>query len=118
VTLVKQVIYQITGSGTPRKISVKARQGEDAAVVVTAVHGTVWISIAPPFMGEAIIGLRKVDEVVRALELARDEARKMAETAQGKRAAELGEAAERAGCTKNNAIMLNGQPNRRGALPR
>lgn len=84
--MVKQVIYQIAGSGTPRKISVKARQGEDATVVVTAVHGTVWISIAPPFTGEAIVEPRMVDEVVRVLELARDEARKMAETGHGKRA--------------------------------
>lgn len=85
--MVKQVTHQIAGSGTPRKISVKARQGEDATVVVTAIHGTVWISIAPSFMGEAIVEPRIVDEVVRVLELARDEAMKMTESALGKRAA-------------------------------
>jgi hypothetical protein len=85
-----KVTHQVAGSGTPRKISAKARQGEHATVVVTAVHGTVWISIAPPFMGEAIMEPRKVDEVVRALELAQDEAKNMAETAHGQRAAALG----------------------------
>jgi hypothetical protein len=57
-----------------RKIRVKGMQGVDAMVVVTVVRGMVWMSIRPPFSWEAIIDTEKVDEVIRALELARNDA--------------------------------------------
>jgi hypothetical protein len=63
--------------GMPRRIAVSGMQGVDATVVVTVVHGTVWLSISPPFTWEAIMKPCKVDEVIHALELARDEATKM-----------------------------------------
>lgn len=64
--------------GMPRKITVKGTQGVDATVVVTVVHGAVWLSISPPFTWEAIMKPSKVDEVIHALKLARDEATKTA----------------------------------------
>jgi hypothetical protein len=64
--------------GMPRRIAVKGMQGVDATVVVTVVRGTVWLSISPPFTWEAIMKPCKVDEVIHALELARDEAAKAA----------------------------------------
>lgn len=90
MTMVNQVRQQTTGLGMPRKISVKARQGENAAIVVTVVHGRVWISIVPPFTWEAVMEPRIVDEVVRVLELARDEARRTAEKDHERQAAVLG----------------------------
>ncbi|MGH3976825.1 MAG: hypothetical protein ACRDS9_26435 [Pseudonocardiaceae bacterium] len=68
----KQVAY--TGMGAPRRVSVKACQGKDATVVVTVVQGTVWMSITPPFTWEAILEPGMVDEVIRMLRLAREEA--------------------------------------------
>lgn len=53
-------------------------QGVDARVIVTVVHGMVWLSISPPFTWEAIMTPGKVDEVIHVLELARDEATKEA----------------------------------------
>ena len=47
-------------------------------VVVTVVRDTVWLSISPPFTWEAIMEPEKVDEVISMLEMARDEAQKMA----------------------------------------
>jgi hypothetical protein len=70
-----QVTY--TGCGIPRKVSVKACQGEDATVVVTVVQGKVWLSISPLFTWEAIMEPGKVDEVMAVLEVAREEARRM-----------------------------------------
>lgn len=66
--------------GVPRRIAVKGMQGVDATVVVTVAHGMVWLSISPPFTWEAIMAPGKVDEVIHVLELARDEATKMAAT--------------------------------------
>ncbi len=59
----------------PRRIAVKGIQGVDVTVVVTVVRDTVWLSISPPFTWEAIMKPSKVDEVIHALELARDEAK-------------------------------------------
>jgi hypothetical protein len=67
----------------PRRIAVTGMQGVDATVIVTAVHGTVWLSISPPFTWEAIMTPGKVDEVIHPLELARDEARMAAATNNG-----------------------------------
>jgi hypothetical protein len=62
----------------PHRISVKACQGEVATVVVTVVRGTVWLSIRPLFTWEAIMEPGKVDELIHALGVAREEAEKMA----------------------------------------
>ncbi len=64
--------------GAPRRVRVKGMEGVDVTVVVTVVHGTVWMSISPPFTWEAIMEPGKVDEVMAVLEVARDEAKKMA----------------------------------------
>ncbi len=64
-----------TSAGMPRRVSVKACQGRDATVVVTVTQGKVWMSIVPLFTWEAIMEPEKVDEVIRTLELARDEAK-------------------------------------------
>lgn len=69
--------------GVPRRVIVKGMQGVDVTVVVTVVHGTVWLSISPPFTWEAIMEPRKVDEVIHVLELARDEATKTATAGSG-----------------------------------
>lgn len=60
----------------PRKVSVKACQGKDATIVVTVVQGTVWMSIVPLFTWEAIMEPGKVDEVMRVLGAAGEEARR------------------------------------------
>lgn len=62
----------------PRRVRVKGMQGVDATVVVTVVRDAVWLSISPPFTWEAIMESGKVDEVISVLELARDEAKKVA----------------------------------------
>jgi hypothetical protein len=67
----------------PRRIAVKGMQGVDVTVVVTVVHGSVWLSISPPFTWEAIMAPGEVDEVIHALELARDEATKMTTASNG-----------------------------------
>ena len=64
--------------GVPRRVRVKGMQGVDATVVVTVVRDTVWLSISPPFTWEAIMKPGRVDEVISILELARDEANKVA----------------------------------------
>jgi hypothetical protein len=66
--------------GMRRRVRVKGMAGIDATVIVTAVREKVWLSISPPFTWEAIMEPRKVDEVISALELARDEVVKMAAT--------------------------------------
>jgi len=53
-------------------------EGVDATVVVTVVQGKVWLSISPLSTWEAIMEPGKVDEVMSALELAREEAKRMA----------------------------------------
>ncbi|MGH3695168.1 MAG: hypothetical protein ACRDRX_14475 [Pseudonocardiaceae bacterium] len=69
--------------GLPRRIHVKGMAGIDATVVVTVVQDTVWLSISPPFTYEAIMKAGKVDEVISMLELARDEAKKVATARNG-----------------------------------
>lgn len=64
----------VMDANMPRKISVKAFQGEHATVVVRVAHGTVWLSISPPFTWEAIMTPGMVDEVVGVLKVAREEA--------------------------------------------
>jgi hypothetical protein len=64
--------------GGPRRVRVQGRTGVDATVIVTTVRDTVWLSISPPLTWEAIMNPEKVDEVISTLELARDEAKKMA----------------------------------------
>lgn len=74
-----------TNMGVPRRIRVKGMQGVDATVVVTVVaQGTVWLSISPPFTWKAIMEPGKVDEVLHMLEVARDEAKKMAAVLNGR----------------------------------
>ncbi|MGH4001632.1 MAG: hypothetical protein ACRDTJ_29690 [Pseudonocardiaceae bacterium] len=76
-----QTTWPITGM--PRRVHVKSMQGVDATVVVTVVRDTVWLSISPPFTWEAIMQPDKVDKVISMLELARDEAKKVATTRNG-----------------------------------
>lgn len=61
----------------PRRVFIKGMQGGDVTLVVTVVQSTVWVSISPPFTWEAIMEPVKVDELIRVLEVARDEAKKM-----------------------------------------
>jgi hypothetical protein len=75
--------------GIPRRIAVNGTQGVDATVVVTVVQGTVWLSITSPFTWEAIMQPAKVDDVIRALELARDEAEKAADPCNTSRASSI-----------------------------
>lgn len=70
-----------TGTGTPRRVSVNACEDRVATIVVPAAQGNVWMSILPPFTWDAIMEPRTVDEVIRVLELARDEAMRMTEAA-------------------------------------
>lgn len=62
------------GMGTPRRVVVKGREGVTATVVVRTYRGEVWMSIVPPFTWEAIMEVRKIDELIHALGLAREEA--------------------------------------------
>ncbi len=73
-----------TRMGVPRRICVKGMEGVNATVVVTAVQGKVWVSISPPFTWEAIMEPVKVDELMHVLELARDDAKKMAAAHSGR----------------------------------
>lgn len=65
------------GSVVHRTLSVKGSGGVSATVVVTAQHGQVWVSIVPPFTWEAIMEPVKVDELIRTLGLAREDAKRM-----------------------------------------
>jgi hypothetical protein len=60
-----------------RKISVKGTGGVAATVTVIAQRGQVWVSIQPLFTWEAIMEPGKVDELLRTLTLAREDAKKM-----------------------------------------
>lgn len=70
-----QVTY--AGSAIYRKLSIKRSSGMSATVVVTARRGQVWVSIVPPFTWEAIMEPVKVDELIRTLGLAREDAQRM-----------------------------------------
>jgi hypothetical protein len=50
--------------GVPRRVFVKGMPGVKATVVVTAVQGTVWLSISPPFTWKAIMEPDKVDKLI------------------------------------------------------
>lgn len=63
-----------TSAGIPRRVSVGSTDGAMVTVVVTVQRGHVWLSIVPPFTWEAIMQPGKVDELIHALALARDEA--------------------------------------------
>lgn len=60
-----------------RRVTVPGSGGVVATVVVIAQRGQVWVSITPPFTWEAIMDPGKVDEVIHALVLAREDARRM-----------------------------------------
>ena len=60
-----------------RKVSVKGTGGVAATVVVIAQRGQVWVSIQPPFTWEAIMEPGKVDELIKTLGLAREDATRM-----------------------------------------
>ncbi len=63
-----------TYGGIPRRVSVRGKDGVSATVVVTTYRGQVWLSVVPAFNGEAIMEPSKVDELIRILELARQDA--------------------------------------------
>jgi hypothetical protein len=62
------------GSEIHRRVAVKGSGGVDAMVLVIVRRGRVWLSVTPPFTWEAIMAADNVDELTRALQLARDEA--------------------------------------------
>lgn len=61
-----------------RRISVKGSGGVTATIVIFTRQGTVLMSIVPPFTWEAIMDPEQVDELISALELAKNDAKKMA----------------------------------------
>lgn len=54
----------------------KGSGGVTATVVIFVRQGTVLMSIVPPFTWEAIMDPEQVDELISALELAQDDAKK------------------------------------------
>lgn len=64
-------------SAVYRKVAVKGSGGVSATVVVRIYCGAVSVSIDPPFTCEAIMKPEKVDELIRTLGQARDEAKRM-----------------------------------------
>lgn len=67
----------LPGEGLPRRVCVHGGPDIEAAVVVAAIQGAVWMSITPPFTGHAVMAPRTVDEVIRALRAAQGEAEAM-----------------------------------------
>lgn len=63
-----------THTGIPRRVSVIGKDGISATVVVTTYRGQVWLSVVPSFNGEAIMESREVNELIRTLELAQEDA--------------------------------------------
>lgn len=61
-----------------RKVAVHGSGGVSATIVVIARQGRVWLSVIPPLTWEAILEPIQVDELTHALELAREDATKMA----------------------------------------
>jgi hypothetical protein len=57
---------------------VKGSGGVTATVVVVTQRGYARVSIEPPFTWEAIMNPVKIDELIHMLELAREDAKKMA----------------------------------------
>lgn len=70
-----QAVYN--SSGVHHKVSVKGVGGGAATVVITVQQGQVWMSIQPPFTGEAIMRPEKVAELIRTLASAANGARKI-----------------------------------------
>jgi len=68
-----------------RKVTVKGSGGVVATVIVTARRGKVWMSIQPPFTWDAIMEPRMVDELIRTLALAAEDAKKMLTGRRGSR---------------------------------
>jgi hypothetical protein len=66
-----------TNAFVRRTVSVEGSGGLAATVVVIAQRGRVWVSIQPRFTWEAIMEPGKVDELIRTLALAREDAKKM-----------------------------------------
>lgn len=60
-----------------RRISVRGSGGVAATIVVFARQGAVLMSIVPPFTWEAVMDPDTVDELIDALGLAQEDARKM-----------------------------------------
>ncbi len=89
------VLVTCTSAGMPRKVSVRGSEGVLATVAVTVRQGYVWLSIVPPFTWEAIMEPGKVDELIRVLGLARDEAQKFV-AVRGRRVASGGNVGVRA----------------------
>lgn len=63
-----------THTGIPRRVSVTGKDGISATVVVTTYRGQVWLSVVPSFNGEAIMEPTEVNELIRTLELAQEDA--------------------------------------------
>ncbi len=60
-----------------RRVLTMGSGGVPATVVVVARQGRVWLSIDPPFIWEAILESEKVNELVRVLGQAEDDAKRM-----------------------------------------
>jgi len=60
-----------------RKVTVKGSGGVVATVVVIVQRGKVWMSIQPPFTWDAIMAPGMVEELIRTLALAAEDAKKM-----------------------------------------
>jgi len=57
-----------------KKLAVRGRQGMKVTVIVTVYHGTVWVSIDPPFTSEAILEPEHVANLIDMLTQAVKEA--------------------------------------------
>lgn len=68
---------QYFASPVYRRVLVKGSEGISAIVVVKAERGKVWLSIEPPFTWEAIMEPSTVEEVIRTLRQAAEDAKKM-----------------------------------------
>lgn len=66
-----------TSAAVHRRVAVRGSGGVTATIVVFARQGTVLVSISPPFTWEAIMDSEQVDELIRTLGLAQDDAKKM-----------------------------------------
>lgn len=83
----KQPQLQATDNGTGqaiyidsfirRKVTVTGTGGVTATIAVIAQRGQVWVSIHPLFTWDAIMEPGKVDELVRILRLAQEDAKRM-----------------------------------------
>jgi hypothetical protein len=60
-----------------RRVSVRSTSGEPARVVITVRRSWVFVFIDPHFVGDAVLDPEKVDEVIRALAQAREDAKRL-----------------------------------------